>query len=517
MVITKHKRFLLIIFLLVLSFGFSFEGNRVASAAVWQIKVDRWVLQQSRVETGEEVEFLIFLTEQADLSPAESLKTKEEKGEFVFQTLIETANRSQASLVQVLERQGANYRPYWVANMIWVRGEAALVQEMALRPDVLRVYANPMAQASVLDTEYTPVSQTAPQSVLWNVSQVGAPIVWAYGYTGQGVVIGGQDTGYEWTHPALINQYRGWDGENADHDFNWHDAIHANDPKTPPGNPCGFDSAEPCDDHNHGTHTMGTMVGDDLDGNQIGVAPRASWIGCRNMEQGWGTPASYSECFEWFIAPYPVGSDSSAGDPGKAPHVINNSWGCPPEEGCTDPNIMLTVVENVRAAGIVIVSSAGNSGPACSTILDPAAIYDAVFTVGATNAQGQIASFSSRGPVNIDGSGRIKPDVTAPGVGILSSIRGGSYLAFNGTSMAAPHVTGVIALLISANPGLAGQVDEIEALVRRSATHLTSGETCGGIQGVEIPNNTYGWGGVNAWAAVSEPLDKIYLPMIFQD
>ncbi len=171
---------------------------------------------------------------------------------------------------------------------------------------------------------------------------------------GQGIVIGGQDTGYEWQHPALMNQYRGWDGAVADHTYNWHDAIHENNPNTSPGNVCGFDSPQPCDDHGHGTHTMGTMIGDDGGANQIGMAPGAQWIACRNMEQGWGTPATYTECYEWFIAPYPAGGDPMRdGDPAKAPHVINNSWSCPVSEGCTDPDILRTVVENVRAAGII--------------------------------------------------------------------------------------------------------------------------------------------------------------------
>ncbi len=203
-----------------------------------------------------------------------------------------------------------------------------------------------------------------------------APDVWAQGFTGQGAVVGGQDTGYQWDHPALINQYRGWNGTTADHNYNWHDAIHSG------GGVCGANSPEPCDDSGHGTHTMGTMVGDDGAGNQIGMAPGARWIGCRNMDQGNGTPATYSECYQWFIAPTDLNDLNP--DPSKAPDVINNSWSCPLSEGCTDPNVLLADVEAVRAAGILTVHSAGNSGPTCSTVDTPAAIYDASFTVGAT-------------------------------------------------------------------------------------------------------------------------------------
>ena len=169
----------------------------------------------------------------------------------------------------------------------------------------------------------------APQGVEWNIIKVKAPDVWAMGFTGQGVVIGGQDTGYQWDHPALINQYRGWNGTSADHDYNWHDAIH----EDAGGNPCGYNSPFPCDDYGHGTHTMGTMVGDDGGANQIGMAPGARWIGCRNMDNGVGSPATYAECYQWFVAPTAL--DGSEPRPDLAPDVINNSWGCPPSEGCT--------------------------------------------------------------------------------------------------------------------------------------------------------------------------------------
>ena len=198
------------------------------------------------------------------------------------------------------------------------------------------------------------------------------------GFTGQGVVIGGQDTGYQWDHPALKNQYRGWNGAIADHDYNWHDAIHSGSG----GNPCGYNSPFPCDDYGHGTHTMGTMVGDDGGANQIGMAPGARWIGCRNMDNGLGSPSTYAECYQWFVAPTRV--DGSEPRPDLAPDVINNSWGCPPSEGC-NPDSLLIVVQNLVDAGIVTAHSAGNSGSGCSFVDTPAAIYEELFTVGATD------------------------------------------------------------------------------------------------------------------------------------
>lgn len=464
-----------------------------ATAAAWESKVAPTVLTQSQ---HGQTEFLVYLTAQADLSPAASLATKTEKGFFVYEQLTNIAQQTQPAVLNALVQLGAPAQAYWVANMIWVRGDAAVVEAMASRPDVAYLYPNPSIYAAPESTDYT---ATVPAGIEWNINQVNAPDVWADGVTGEGAVVAGQDTGYDWDHPAIKNQYRGWNGSSANHNYNWHDAIHSNNPNTPPGNVCGFDSLEPCDDNNHGTHTMGTMVGDDGGNNQIGMAPGADWISCRNMEDGWGTPTTYSECFQWFIAPTDLNNQNP--DPSKAPHVVNNSWGCPTTEGCTDPNILKTVVENVRAAGIVVVVSAGNEGSSCSSVNTPAAIYDASFSVGATTSSDAIASFSSRGPVTVDGSNRLKPDISAPGNNVRSSIRNGGYANFSGTSMAGPHVAGLVALLISADPSLAGQVDEIEAIIRDSALQLTSTQTCGGVPGNQIPNNTFGYGRIDALAA----------------
>jgi uncharacterized repeat protein (TIGR01451 family) len=247
------------------------------------------------------------------------------------------------------------------------------------------------------------------------------------------------------------------------------------------------------------------MVGDDGAGNQIGVAPGARWIGCRNMEQGWGTPATYAECFEFFLAPYPFGGDPlSDGDPSRAPHVINNSWSCPSSEGC-DVTSLRAVVENVRTAGIVVVVSAGNEGyDGCGTVDAPPALHDASFTIGATYSSDGIASFSSRGPVTADGSNRPKPDVSAPGVNVRSSVPGGGYGFKSGTSMAAPHVSGLVALLWSAAPHLVGDVDATEKLMQETALPNIS-DFCGGDADGH-PNNVYGWGIVDALAAIEGTL-----------
>jgi subtilisin family serine protease len=462
----------------------------------WQDKVDPRLLQGAPATN----EFLVILSEQADLSGATALKTKDAKGRYVFERLTEVAQRTQPLLLKTLQEQKLEYQPFWVANMICVRGDLPAIQSLAQRSDTAHIVAN--SAVRVPDLPVLPASRlaNAANSVEWNISHVHAPDAWALGYTGQGVVVAGQDTGYQWDHPALRNHYRGWDGTNANHNYNWHDAIHGRNSHYTNDNPCGYNLTTPCDDYSHGTHTMGTMVGDDGAGNQIGMAPGAKWIGCRNMERNWGTPASYVECFQWFLAPTDLNGQNP--DPSKAPDVINNSWYSDASEGTTNLFVFQTAVENLRAAGVVVVVSAGNEGSGCSTITSPA-IYDASFSVGATDSSDNIAGFSSRGPVTVDGSNRLKPDVSAPGVDIRSSVPGNVYASgWSGTSMAGPHVVGVVALLISAHPELKGQVDGIERIIEHTAVPRTNSESCGGVAGTEIPNNTYGWGRVDALAAL---------------
>ncbi|MBZ0113225.1 MAG: S8 family serine peptidase, partial [Thermoanaerobaculia bacterium] len=454
-------------------------------------KSDPWILQE--LAGHDLVEALVVLEPQADLAPAAQLTGREAKLNFVFSALTETAARTQADLLADLARRGVEHRAFWIANMVWVRANAEDLSAIAGRLDVKRLAANPSVSQSSLWPERPQPEKggDAPESIEASLTHVGAPTLWGAGIHGEGIVVAGQDTGYDWDHPALLSHYRGFDGVTANHNYHWHDAIHSG------GGSCGANSTQPCDDNSHGTHTMGTMVGDDGGSNQVGMAPGARWIGCRNMDQGDGTPATYSECFQFFLAPTDLNDLNP--NPLLAPHVINNSWSCPPSEGCTDPTVMQTLVENVRAAGILVVVSATNNGSEfqCSRIEDPAAIYDASFTVGATNNSDAIASFSSRGPVTIDGSDRRKPDISAPGVSIRSSIPGGGYSsAFSGTSMAGPHVAGAAALLLQAASCLDGDVDAIEAALIEAALPLTTSQGCGGDTTTQVPNNTYGAGGL---------------------
>ncbi len=462
------------------------------SAAVWEATAE-----------GGTVETLVLLRPQANIHAADALPTRAERAAFVRDALLDVAQRSQAPLRAWLDARQVRYRAFYIVNMLLVKADRPTLLALAARPEVVHLAPDPWVHLP--PEKSVPLWEMhTPASIPWGVQQIGAPQVWAWGYTGQGVVVAGQDTGYQWDHPALIGHYRGWDGTQADHDYNWHDAIHENNPHTGDGNPCGFNSPEPCDDYGHGTHTMGTMVGDDGAGHQVGVAPGATWIGCRNMESGWGKPSTYAECFEFFLAPYPVNGTPQQGDPTRAPDVIGNSWSCPPDEGCDATNIAMLkqVVENVRAAGIMVVAAATNSGPGCSTITDPPAIFDATYTVGATDSNDDIAGFSSRGPVTQDGRTLTKPDISAPGTSVYSCVPGNGYGYKQGTSMATPHIVGAIALLWSAEPSLKGAITETETILNNTAKHISS-EDC---LSHGVPNNVYGWGRVDAAAAVDAVL-----------
>jgi serine protease AprX len=457
-------------------------------------KIAPWVIEHTA--SGQQAEFFVVLSKQAELSAAATLTTKSEKGRYVYDALRNKSETTQQPMLQWLRERGIEHRSFYIVNAILVKGSREIAEALAARPDVVRIEGNPHIQNSLPEPAAlvggsSPLHR--PETIEPNITYTHAPDVWALGFRGQGITIGGADTGQRWTHNALKPQYRGWNGVAADHNYNWHDAIHDSI-----GNPCGNDSPFPCDDNGHGTHTIGTAIGDDAMGNQIGMAPRAKWIGCRNMDQGNGTPARYLECMEWFLAPYPIGGGQ--GDPLRAPDITVNAWHCPPAEGCS-VNTLQAAIEAQAAAGIMTVVRADSSGPNCSTMEDPPSIYAASYTVGALNTgQDVVANFSSRGPVIIDGSNRIKPDISAPGTNIRSSYNGSDsdYSILNGTSMATPHIAGAMALLWCARPELRHNISGSRTALNESA-HFIAYKQCG-TPGP--PNNVAGWGRVDISTAV---------------
>jgi len=472
-------------------------------------KIAPWVIEHTA--SGQQAEFFVVLADQADLSAAATLRTKAEKGRYVYDALWNKSQASQRPILQWLRERGIEHRSFYIVNAILVKGSREIAEALASRSDVARIEGNPHIQNPLPQPDATVEAPSQPETIEPGIAYTHAPDVWALGFRGQGITVAGADTGQRWTHNALKPHYRGWDGQNADHNYNWHDSIHDS-----AGNPCGNDSPFPCDDNGHGSHTIGTAIGDDGMGNQIGMAPGAKWIGCRNMDRGNGTPARYIECMEWFLAPYPIGGGQ--GDPLKAPDITSNSWVCPPSEGCSADTLQ-AAVEAQAAAGIMMVAGAGNDGPNCSTVMYPPAIYTASYTVGALQTgTDNIASFSSRGPVIVDGSNRIKPDITAPGTGTRSSYNtsDNAYVSLSGTSMATPHIAGAMALLWCARPQLRHNISGSRTALN-DAAHFLAYKQCG-TPGP--PNNVTGWGRVDILAAASPtppPCDGTLVPVLSEN
>ncbi len=428
---------------------------------------------------GEDI--FVILQDQADVSQASKLADRTQRLTYVYTTLTQHAERTQSALWAELDRLGVHYLPYYLVNGLEVTASPTLRQFLAGRPEVAQILDSPQLRPLPVPAPPASGSDQPPSGPGWNIRAIGADRVWnELGVTGQGIVVGQSDSGVQGDHPALASGYRGQDGQN---DYNWLDPWNH--------------SPVPVDTDGHGTHTLGTALGR----GGIGVAPGAQWIGCVNLARNLGNPAVYLNCMQFMLAPYPQNGDAFLdGVPARAAHVLNNSWGCPPVEGC-DPGVFAPAMAALRAAGIYVVASAGNDGPACATVTDPIAIYGDVLTVGAIDRAGDLTSFSSRGPVKVDGSGRTKPDTVAPGQDVLSAFPGSTYTTISGTSMSGPHLAGVVALMWSAQPRLIGDVDRTTQILLQTARPYTGPlDTCA-PDGAR-PNNDAGYGVVDAYAAV---------------
>jgi hypothetical protein len=403
-------------------------------------------------------ELFVVMKEQAPLADV-PLTTgpagREQRVAAVYHDLTSFADTSQRDLRKQLDRWKLHYTPYYLVNGILVDGGPVVRAWLSRRSDVDRVLLDPVLRP--LPEKVTPDRGSLtqpPQSVGWNIEMVGAPQAWAAGFTGQGIVIGSSDSGVDVTHPALHDAFRG--GNDS-----WYDPW--------------YGSAEPTDYNGHGTHTVGTAVGR----NGIGVAPGAQWVGCVNLARNVGSPSHYLDCLQFMLAPFPHGGNPfTDGNPGRAPHILTNSWGCPALEGC-DANALRPAMSALAMAGIAVVVAAGNSGPRCDSIVDPPATDPTVITVAAVTQERQVAEFSSRGP-SPDG----KPDIAAPGENVVSALPGGTYGAESGTSMATPHVAGVIALLWSQQPALIGNLAATRAYLTGTAQPAANvAADCGGSAG----------------------------------
>jgi subtilisin family serine protease len=450
--------------------------------------IDQFALDQLAANGRANV--FVKLASDADLSAAEGVAGRVARRQYVYDTLTAHAASSQKALTAYLDGRGVRYQSFWINNSLYLYDvDLALVRAVARRADVAYIRGDSSVPL------IAPVSQEPSPDLVaaieWGVMKINADDVWLTGNTGQGIVVANNDTGVRYTHEAVNAQYRGNNGGgNYSHDYNWWD------PQS--GNP-GSQTPAPVDNNGHGTHTMGTMVGGDASGplvNDVGVAPGAKWIAAKGCASSSCSNFDLISSAQWLACP----TDLNGQNPicSMAPDVVNNSWG----GGGGDPWYN-SYVNSWISAGIIPVFSAGNSGPSCATMGSPGD-YKQVIGVGATNINDVLASFSSRGP----GSFRVlKPDFVAPGENVRSSYNTSdtSYANLSGTSMAAPHTVGTIALMLHANPS-ASLIQIYNAL--RTTTFQGLGnppnpDSCSGRDYTVYPNFHYGWGRIDAAAAVT--------------
>jgi subtilisin family serine protease/N-acetylneuraminic acid mutarotase len=428
-------------------------------------------LAQQLADKGEASFWVRF--QQADLSAAAKISNWDKRGEAVYDTLTAAARQTQGDTLALLDDAGVGYQAFWATNAIRVDvGDTALVEKIASDSAVKSLY--PTFEYA-LEKPKKGKDIREVHSVEWGIANINADDVWnQFGVTGEGITVASIDSGVDYTHPALVGHYRGNNGDGTfNHNYNWFDAA-------------GSCSGAPCDTNGHGTHTMGTMVGDDGAANQVGVAPGATWIeanGCCPSD------AALIASGEWMLAPRDLQGQNP--DTTKRPNIINNSWGSIVPSN--DP-FMEDVEQAWAAAGIWGQWSNGNSGPNCATSGSPGSrIIN--YSAGAYDINNNIAGFSARGTGQ---EGEIKPNIAAPGVNVRSSLPGGAYGALNGTSMASPHVAGAVALLWSAAPSLIGDIDATKALLDDTAVD-TANSQCGGTAD---DNNVFGEGRLDALALV---------------
>jgi hypothetical protein len=399
--------------------------------------------------------------------------------ESVIIDLKTRAASSQTDFMTALQESYAqgrveSFRQFWITNAISITADKATIDVLSQRPEVESVFEDiPLSLIAPVEIREAAPSVTGAERGL---EVIAASECWALGLDGTGSLVCSFDTGVDGDHPALASKYRGNNGGSS--------------------SACWFDpftgSEYPQDSHGHGTHTMGTMVGSDA-ADTVGVAPAAQWIAAAVVDRGGGIQRTISDllaAFQW--AADPDGDPTTTDD---VPDVVNNSWGIPVGYFPACDQTFWEAIDNLEAAGVVCVFAAGNEGPFSSTVRTPAdritSDFDA-FSVGAVDANAPellVAGFSSRGPSGCNGI-TIKPEVIAPGVQVRSTSRSGGYALMSGTSMAAPHVSGAVAILRQFNPH--ATPSDIKQALMLSATDL----------GQPGEDNSYGWGVIDIRSAL---------------
>ncbi len=442
-----------------------------------------------RLNAGQTVEAIAFFNHQADIASLnQQLKQKHstlaERNRRVIIELQNAATQTQPVMIAYLEglkAQGAiqNYRMFWIANIFHVEATREGIEALTTRQDLDILYANfPIELIKPVEYEYDGNLLLGHEIGLERINALAA---WENGWTGAGRVVMNIDTGVDGTHPALSERFRGDVDGDGDYDESWLD-------------PYDTEWDFPQDGASHGTHTMGTICGRSASGDTVGVAIDAQWIASAAVDRG-GIDRTIQDIlisFEWAVDP--------DGDPETQdnPDAIGNSWGIPDNIGWEDcDRTFWQVIDNVEAAGSVVIFSAGNEGyNGLRSPADRAETFYNVFSVGAVNGSNPdlpIASFSARGPTECaEGDLAIKPEVVAPGVNVRSSVPGGGYSTMSGTSMSSPHVTGAVAVMRQANPDL--DADTIKEILMATAHDLPFDNPDG-------EDNTFGHGIIDLYEA----------------
>jgi bacillopeptidase F len=400
----------------------------------------------------QKISVIVELDNGFDIANFKRAGVRSERRTALIRELRRRSEASQKPVRELLHARGvADHTVLWAINGLAIEAIPELIRELATRPEVAEVRLD--AAMNLAGPKVAAMAEAE-----WNLEMVGAPDLWARGHSGDGIVVAVLDTGVDALHQDLAGRYRGGDND-------WFD-------------PYG-ERAEPHDTQGHGTQAAGLIVGGDAGGTSIGVAPGAEWIASRVFDDaGQGTVSGIHQAFQWLLDP--------DGDPATddAPDVANNSWGFQdnPDECYLE---FAEDLELLRAAGIAVVFSAGNGGSASNTSISPANNPGA-FPVGGVHENGQILLSSARGPSACGGG--TYPALVAPGSGMRTSdltLGGGfpgSYTGVSGTSFAAPHVSGAIALLLSAHPE--ATVAQLEQALAESAEDL----------GEDGPDNDSGYG-----------------------
>jgi len=431
-------------------------------------------------------ESYLLVLNQFDQNEKLSQLNNESKKVNIYSLLVNHAQESQAEIKSILDFWHVDYQTYYLVNAIEVKSGPIIRYYLEQNDHVIKTLENPNLRPLPKNITSNTGTSKVLETNLWNLESLGVyRIREKYGVTGKGILVGQADSGVDGQHPQLKEQYLGF---QSDDNYHWLDPWNS--------------SVEPNDLNGHGTHTLGIILGKD-----IGIAPEANWIGCVNLARNFGNPGYYIECLQFLFAPYPQnGNPFTDGRPDLGANIINNSWGCPIIEGC-DQELFQTAVRILRESGVFIVAANGNDGYyGCESTKSPLAIYEEVLSVGAIDKNGELAPFSSLGPVNINGDVFTKPDLIAPGIDIFSSMPNGSYSIMSGTSAAAPHVTGIVALMWSANPDLIGNITLTEEILfSTSEKYIGILPSC--LEDYSIPNNAVGYGIVNAFNAVEASIN----------